>query len=118
MSKARHTAKSLSTAIGYSTPIPSSADRIFSRSCSNGNSGEWAPITTSPSSRYFAAHAFTYGSVRSQLMQEKVQNCTTTTLPRRPSGVSGAELSQAVAPPRSGSSPSTGRAAVAVTAVT
>ena len=36
-------------------------------------------------------------------MQEKVQNWTTTTLPRRPAGVSGAELSQAVAPPRSGS---------------
>ena len=56
--------------------------------------------------------------MRSQLMQEKVQNWTTTTLPRRPAGVSGSELSQAVAPPSSGSAPSTGNAAVAVTAVT
>src|SRR2546428_14139326 len=33
---------------------------------------------------------------------------TRTTLPRRPSGVSGGELSHAVAPPRDGNSPSTG----------
>ena len=51
-------------------------------------------------------------------MQEKVQNWTTTTLPRRPAGVSGSELSHAVAPPSSGSAPSTGNRAVAVTAVT
>ena len=56
--------------------------------------------------------------MRSQLMQEKVQNWTATTFPRRPAGVSGAELSQAVAPPRSGSPPSIGNVAVAVTAVT
>ena len=51
--------------------------------------------------------------MRSQLTQEKVQNWTTTTFPRRPAGVSGAELSQAVAPSRSGSAPSTGSSAVA-----
>ena len=56
--------------------------------------------------------------MRSQLMQEKVQNWTATTLPRRPAGVSGSELSQAVAPPSCGSWPSMGKLAVAVTAVT
>jgi hypothetical protein len=35
-------------------------------------------------------------------MQEKVQNCTTTTLPRSPASVRGSELSQAVAPPSEG----------------
>ena len=108
----------MSTATGYSTPICSRADRIFSRSCSNGNSGEWTPSTTNPSSRYFSAQARTYGTVRSQLMHEKVQNWTATTFPRRPAGVSGAVLSQAVAPPRSGSLPSIGNAAVAVIAAT
>ena len=49
-------------------------------------------------------------------MHEKVQNCTTTTLPRRPAGVSGSELSQAVAPSSFGSLPSTGKVAGAVTA--
>jgi hypothetical protein len=52
------------------------------------------------------------------LMHEKVQNWTATTFPRRPSGVSGAVWSQAVAPRSSGSLPSTGDAAAAVTAVT
>ena len=51
-------------------------------------------------------------------MQEKVQNWTTTTVPRRPSGVSGVELSQAVGPSSSGSAPSMGNSAVAVSAVT
>ena len=58
------------------------------------------------------------GTLRSQLTQEKVQNWTTTTLPRRPAGVSGSELSQAVAPPSSGSAPSMGNSAVEVNAVT
>jgi hypothetical protein len=42
--------------------------------------------------------------VRSQLTQEKVQNWTTTTFPRSPAGVSGSELSQAVAPSNDGNS--------------
>jgi hypothetical protein len=36
---------------------------------SNENSGVCTPITTNPWSLYRAAHARTYGSVRSQLMQ-------------------------------------------------
>ena len=35
-------------------------------------------------------------------MQEKVQNWTATTFPRRPSGVSGAEFSHVVAPSSGG----------------
>src|SRR6185436_14796006 len=45
-----------------------------------------------------AAHARTYGSVRSQLMQVYVQKSTRTTLPRSSAAVSRGELSQAVAP--------------------
>src|SRR4051812_29379277 len=71
------------------------------------------PITTSPWSRYFSYHAFTNGSARRQLMQEYVQKSTTTTLPRRPSAVSGAELSHSVAPSSGGSVPCTGRAPAA-----
>ena len=41
-------------------------------------------------------------------MHVYVQNCTSTTLPRRPSGVSGDELSQSVAPSNDGNRPSTG----------
>src|SRR5580692_5978231 len=42
-------------------------------------------------------------------MQEYVQKSTITTLPRKPSGVSGAEFSQRAAPAKEGASPSTGR---------
>src|SRR6266850_3188116 len=42
-------------------------------------------------------------------MQEYVQKSISTTLPRRPSRVSGGELSQDVAPSSAGSEPSTGR---------
>src|SRR5207247_6932181 len=41
-------------------------------------------------------------SVRSQLMHVYVQKSTSTTFPRRPSGVSGSELSQPVAPSNPG----------------
>jgi hypothetical protein len=41
-------------------------------------------------------------------MQVYVQMSARTTLPRRPAGVNGGELSHAVAPPRDGNSPSTG----------
>src|SRR5439155_25745998 len=53
----------------------------------------------SPCSLYRSAHARTYGTVRSQLMQVYVQKSTRTTLPCRSAAVSGAELSQAVARP-------------------
>src|SRR4051794_15964189 len=43
-------------------------------------------------------HGRTYGRVRSQLTQVYVQKSTTTTRARRPSGVCGSELSQALAP--------------------
>jgi hypothetical protein len=98
--------------------LASRAGWTFSTSSSNGNSGECAPISTSPSSGYLSAQARTQGRVRSQLTHEKVQNWTTTTFPRSPDGVRGSELSQAVAPPRSGSAPSMGNSAVAVNAVT
>src|SRR6185437_14200943 len=42
-------------------------------------------------------------------MQVYVQKSTSTTLPRRPSGVSGGELSQAVAPSNDARRPSNGR---------
>src|SRR5262245_26779018 len=42
-------------------------------------------------------------------MHVYVQKCTSTTLPRKPAGVTGWELSQVVAPAKSGRSPSIGR---------
>src|SRR6266851_8269009 len=98
-------------AIGYATRMSLAARRTFSMSCSKGNSGVWTPITTSPSSRYFFAHARRYGRVRSQLMQVKVQKSTATTLPRKPAGVSGGELSHAFAPVNAGRLPSIGNSA-------
>ena len=59
-------------------------------------------MTTSPRSRYFAAHARTKASVRSQLMQVYVQKSTRTTLPRSSAGVRGDEFSQPVAPSKPG----------------
>ena len=46
------------------------ARRTLSTLVSNPNSGECTPITTSPRSLYFSAHARTYGTWRIQLMQE------------------------------------------------
>ena len=66
-------------------------------------------MTTNPASSYVSAHARMYESVRSQLMQVYVQKSTRTTLPRRFSVESGAELSQPVAPSSEGKCPSTGR---------
>src|SRR5215213_1579058 len=43
-----------------------------------------------------------YGSVRSQLMQVRVQKSTRTTWPRRSAGPSGSESSHSVAPPSEG----------------
>ena len=77
---------------------------------SKPNSGVWTPITVSPSSRYLAAQARRYGSVRSQLTQVYVQKSTSTTRPRRSSGVNGSELSHPVAPSNDGRRPSTGNA--------
>src|SRR5215467_11071515 len=91
------------------------ARRTLARSFSTENSGVWTPMTTRPRSLYFAAHARTYGSVRSQLTHVYVQKSTTTTLPRRPSGVSGGELIQAVAPVKGASSPSFGSRIAEVT---
>src|SRR5207253_5384089 len=87
------------------------ARRTFSMSRSKGNSGVWTPISTSPLSPYFFAHARRYGRVRSQLMQVKVQKSTATTLPRKPAGVSGGELSHAFAPVNAGRLPSIGNSA-------
>src|SRR4051794_16187684 len=78
----------------------------LSRLCSKENSGVCTPTTTRPLSLYLSAHARTYGSVRSQFTQVNVQNWTRTTLPRRLSGVSAGEFSQAVAPFREGRLPS------------
>src|SRR4249920_1182389 len=86
-------------AIGYVTPLSCAAFRTLSTSSSNENSGVCTPTTTSPCSLYLAAHARTYGTVRSQLMQVYVQKSTRTTLPCRSAAVTGGELSQAVAPP-------------------
>src|SRR4029450_5643925 len=69
-------------------------------------------MTTRPRSRYFSDHARTKASVRSQLMQVYVQKSTRTTLPARPSGVSGDEFSQPVAPSKPGRRPSTGNPTV------
>src|SRR5689334_14041552 len=49
-----------------------------------------------------------YGSERCQLMQVYVQKLINTTLPRTLCGVSGGELSQALAPSNDGSMPSIG----------
>src|SRR6266849_4644895 len=94
------------------------ARRTLSRSCSKSNSGVCAPITTRPCSRYLASHARRYGSVRNQLTHVYVQKSTSTTLPRRPSAVSGGELSHVVAPrsaanPRSAAASPCSRASVA-----
>src|SRR5437016_3543872 len=86
-------------AIGYVTPLSWAAFRTLSMSSSNVNSGVCTPMKTNPCLLYRAAHARTYGSVRSQLMQVYVQKSTRTTLPCRSAAVSGGELSQAVAPP-------------------
>src|SRR3954447_1320156 len=85
------------------------ASRTFSTSRSNGNSGVWTPMTTRPRSRYFSDHARTKASVRSQLMHVYVQKSTRTTFPARPSGVSGEEFSQPVAPSNTGRRPSAGK---------
>src|SRR2546430_1038605 len=74
----------------------------------NGNSGVWTPITTRLLPPYFSAQARTYGNVRSQLTQVKVQKSTRTTFPRRSAGDNGSELSHAVAPANEASPPSTG----------
>src|SRR5216684_4606659 len=84
------------------------ARRTLSSFFSNSNSGVWTPMTTKPTSLYFSAHPRTYGSVRNQLMQVYVQNWTRTTLPRRPPGANGGELSHSVAPPKDGNMLSTG----------
>src|SRR4051812_8351712 len=78
------------------------ARRTRSTSCSKENSGVWTPMTTRPSSRYACAHALSQGSVRSQLMQVRVQKSTRTTEPRSWAGSSGPEFSHAVAPLRDG----------------
>src|SRR6476646_8853170 len=95
--------------MGY--PTRKSCDRatMLSTLCSNPNSGVWTPRTVRPASAYFAAHARTYGSVRSQLTQVYVQKSTRTTRPRSASGFNGSELSQPVAPSNDGRRPSTGR---------
>src|ERR671916_645236 len=74
----------------------------LSTSRSNPNSGVWTPITVRPCSWYLAAHSRTYGSVLSQFTHVYVQNCTATTRPRSPSGVSGSEVSHPVAPSKGG----------------
>src|ERR671920_344444 len=61
---------------------------------------------------YFWAHSRTYGSVLSQLTHVYVQNCTATTRPLSPSGVSGSELSHPVAPSKGGRRPSLGKISV------
>src|SRR5215510_11011449 len=86
-------------AIGYVMRLSRAAFRTLSTFSSNVNSGVCTPMTTSPRSLYWAAHARTYGTVRSQLMQVYVQKSTRTTLPCRSAAVRGGELSQAVAPP-------------------
>src|SRR5215472_4091054 len=78
------------------------AHSTFGRSCSNENSGVCTPITTSPASLYFVAQLFTYGIGRSELIHVYVQKFISTTLPRRDFALSGPELSQPVAPPKSG----------------
>src|SRR4051812_20204747 len=92
--------------MGYVTPISCAARRTLSMLCSKENSGVCAPITTRPCSAYLSAHARTYGSWRSQLTHVYVQKLTSTTLPRRPAVVSGAELSQSLAPSSCGILPS------------
>src|SRR5437016_7998080 len=87
-------------AMGYVTPLSFAAFRTLSTCSSNENSGVCTPMTTSPCSLYRAAHARTYGTVRSQLMHVYVQKSTRTTLPCRSAAVSGGELSHAVAPTR------------------
>src|SRR5215831_3718680 len=89
------------------------AFRTLATFFSNANSGACTPMTTRPWLRYLSAQARTYGSERRQLMQEYVQKSTSTTLPRRPSAVSGAELSHSTAPDSDGIVPSTGYAPAA-----
>src|SRR5689334_12291313 len=79
---------------------------MFSISCSKENSGVCTPITVNPLSRYLVSHARTYGSVRSQLTHVNVQNCTSTTFPRRFEAAIGPELSHLVPPLNDGRFPS------------
>src|SRR5262245_64652866 len=51
-----------------------------------------------------------YGGGRSELMQVYVQKSTSTTFPRSAFALKGGELSQPIAPRRSGTSPSSARA--------
>src|SRR5712692_8489040 len=88
--------------------MSSAARRMLSSFFSNSNSGVWTPMTTKPTSLYFSAHPRTYGSVRNQLMHVYVQNWTSTTLPLRPPGANGGELSHPVAPSKDGNMLSTG----------
>src|SRR6185369_4441 len=97
-------------ATGKPTFSVRTASCTFGRSFSNENSGVCTPITTSPASLYFSAHALMYGSGRSELMQVYVQKSTSTTFPRSDLPVSGSELSQPSAPPSSGMRPSSARA--------
>ena len=91
--------------IGYVRPLSCADRRTLSTFASNENSGVCTPMTTSPCSLYRSAHARTYGTVRSQLMQVYVQKSTRTTLPCRSAAVSGPELSHAVARPSAARSP-------------
>src|SRR4051812_50206462 len=96
-------------AMGYVMRRSFAACRTWSTFSSNENSGVCTPMTTNPCSLYRAAHARTYGSVRSQLMHVYVQNSTRTTLPCRSAAVSGGEFSQAGAPPSEAKSLALGR---------
>src|SRR5262249_10184673 len=90
------------------TSISSSARATRSTLPSNSNSKVCTPTTIRPCSRYFSAHARTYGSVRIQLMHVYVPKLTSTTWSRRSAGVSGVAGRQAVAPSQGGRRPSTG----------
>ena len=100
--KALHTPWSPSSAIGYSTLVASTASPTFLDLALERELGLMDADDDGPRFRYFAAHARTKASVRSQLMQVYVQKSTRTTIPRSRAGVRGDEFGQPVAPSKPG----------------
>src|SRR4030095_656547 len=81
---------SLSCTTGYLTPSFFVASTTFSYGFSQKNSGLWTPTIVNPSFSYRSNHPRNCGITFLQLIQPKVQNSTSTTLPRSAGVVRGA----------------------------
>src|SRR6266404_7850312 len=85
---------SLSCTTGYRTPSFFVASTTLSYDFSQKNSGLCTPTIVNPSFSYRSYQPRNCGITLRQLIQPKVQNSTSTTLPRRPEVVRGPLLIQ------------------------